>query len=415
MSLIRQKINHSCLQGSSKLLNSDELLLDLGLQPVSNRFLPVGTDEKVPRYPIELCVSCTTGLIHLGKTFPVKELTPRYNWLTCFEPEDHLDDLTERLIQLPGISHESVFGAYSFKDDSTLRRLKDRGYDKVWRIDPIKDLDIIDRSASVETYQSVFTSYRADRIRSRYGAADVFIVRHVIEHAFNLYEFIQAIRQLIKPNGYIVWELPDCERALVAGDCTMIWEEHVYYFTRFTIKQLLERSGFNFIHYESVPYPLENSIIAIVQNAQESTAPFEPDYDALAKELSRARRYSEVLSRRRLTVRHKLETMRREYGPIALFGAGHLSVAFLSLMNVSDLISCVMDDNPNKKGMRMPSGNMEIVDSEALYAGNIGVCLLSLNPQNHPIIRAKHQRFTETGGQFFSIFPGSDMYIEKLT
>ena len=168
-----------------------KLLLDLGLQPISNRFLSLDSNESVPYYPMRLMLQKDTGCIHLEKPFPVEELKPRYDWLTCFEPEDHLDDLVERIINLPGISQESIFGAYSFKDNSTLQRIKNHGYLNQWRIDPEADLGIIDICASVETYQDEFTVAKAQQIRQRHGSADVMIVRHVIEHTYNLPTFLE--------------------------------------------------------------------------------------------------------------------------------------------------------------------------------------------------------------------------------
>lgn len=397
-----------------RLESSGDLLVDFGPQPVSNRFLSISNLTEAPRFPLQLRICKGTGLIHLGETFPIEELKPRYEWLTCFEPEDHLDDLVETLISLPNINRDSVFGAYSFKDDSTLRRLGDRGYGKVWRIDPERDLGVTDSCANVETYQSVLTPVRAAQIRERYGAADVLIVRHVVEHAYNLPEFIQFIRDLIKPGGYIVWELPDCERALSVGDCTTVWEEHVFYFTSYTFRQLLHAAGFTVVYYKSVPYVLEDSIVAIVQDASPGVVIVDPDCQVVEAEVARALGFAKTLVSRRAGVRKKLEAIRRERGPIALFGAGHLSVAFLSLMEVADLISCVLDDNPNKKGMRMPIGALEIKGSEALYSGQISTCLLGLNPQNQPKVVANHPRFIGQGGVFASIFLGSALDLERV-
>lgn len=391
-----------------------ELLTDFGLQPVSNRFLPPGSTTSAPCFPLQLRVNPDTGLIHLGKPFPVEELRPQFDWLTCFEPEDHLDDLAKRLSLLPGVTPASLFGAYSFKDDSTLRRLERLGFSNNWRIDPLLDLDISNACANVETYQIELTPTKAGEISARRGAADVLIVRHVVEHANNLPIFIDAIRHLVRPGGYIVWELPDCERALSAGDCTTIWEEHIYYFTRSTFKQLLLKSGFSIFHYESVNYPLENSLVAIVQQASPSTTFTSIDAAEVADELARARDFAKSLTHRKATIRTKLEAIRRRYGPIAMFGAGHLSVAFLSLMECADLVSCVLDDNPHKKGMLMPIGGLAILGSDTLYSREIGVCLLGLNPQNQPKVLAKHQRFVGQGGIFASIFPGSELALDDI-
>jgi hypothetical protein len=396
------------------LASCGELLIDFGLQPVSNRFLAVDSPASVPLFPLQLRVDPDTGLVHQGQPFPVDAIRPHYDWLTCFEPEDHLDALAETLTRLPGVTASSIFGAYSFKDDTTLRRLERLGYAKNWRIDPARDLGVMDERANVETYQLALTVDKARAIRARRGPADVMIVRHVVEHAYDLPAFIEAIRALVSPGGYIVWELPDCERALSAGDCTTVWEEHVYYFTAHTFRALLQECGFSIVYYESVNYALENSLVAIVQEAQPNATPVTPDLPQVATEVARARRYAHSVLQRRIAVRNQLLAMRAEYGPLAMFGAGHLSVAFLSLMGVADLFACVIDDNPNKKGLLMPVGGLPITGSDVLYAGEIKVCLLGLNPQNQPKVVAKHPRFVDQGGIFASIFPGSERDLERM-
>jgi hypothetical protein len=90
------KTSHN-LVGSGKKPRPD--LLDFGLQPVSNRFLS-GT-ETAPSFPLALEVEEESGLIRLAKPFPGDELRPRYPWLTCFEPEDHLDKLVQQMAELP--------------------------------------------------------------------------------------------------------------------------------------------------------------------------------------------------------------------------------------------------------------------------------------------------------------------------
>ena len=133
----------------NNLESADEKLVDFGLQPVSNRFTLPDSKDAVPSFPLQLRVNTDTGLVHLGQPFPLGEVKPRYDWLTCYEPEDHLDNLVEKLIELPNITKQSVFGAYSFKDDSTLCRLEQLGFINNWRIDPKLDLGISDVCANV--------------------------------------------------------------------------------------------------------------------------------------------------------------------------------------------------------------------------------------------------------------------------
>lgn len=394
------------------LSTSGRPLIDFGLQPVSNRFLAPRGHLCAPAFPLALRVDEEDGLIHLAEPFPLDELRPRFSWLTCFEPEAHLDDLVDRLVSLPGIFKESRIGAYSFKDDTTLRRLEGRGYANTWRIDPEADLGVADPLANVETYQLHFQPAQAEKIRVRRGTSDIFIVRHVLEHSYDLPAFLQACKKLIRPGGYIIFEVPDCTRALELADYTTVWEEHVFYFTPETLRSSLSAADFQIDHFESVEFPFENSLIAITR-VTDKPAPAVSLATAKA-EITRAIYFADSFKKRQASVQNRLKKARSELGPIAMFGAGHLSVAFLSLMEISDQIEFVVDDNPNKKGMRMPVGHLSIMGSEALYERGIRVCLLSLNPQNQPNVIKGHARFAVAGGKFASIFPGSDHELEAV-
>ena len=390
-----------------------KLSLDFDLQPVSNRFYSLNSDQVAPKFPLGIEIDSESGLIKLKSPFPVEELKPRHGWLTCFEPEDHLDNLVDKLIKLPRINNNSVIGAYSFKDDSTIERLNDRGYHQTWRIDPDSDL-CVDKMANVETYQQVFTLSKSMQIKEKYGAADILLVRHVVEHAYDISKFVEAISLLIKPNGYIVWELPSCEKYLVNGDCTMIWEEHTHYFTQFTFREFLEKEGFCIDSLNVIPYPLEDCIVAVTRKEHNRNKGIPFDRKGVEIEIERAKKYIELLNSNKISIPSKLEEIHNKYGSIVMFGAGHFSVAFISILGIEHLIDFVIDDNSNKKGKKLPGGSIPIVGSDILYQKNIKVCLLGLNPQSHYKIIGKHKEFVENGGLFLSIFPGTDQYFEDI-
>ena len=390
-----------------------KLSLDFDLQPVSNRFYSLNSDQVAPKFPLGIEIDSESGLIKLKSPFPVEELKPRHGWLTCFEPEDHLDNLVDKLIKLPRINNNSVIGAYSFKDDSTIERLNDRGYHQTWRIDPDSDL-CVDKMANVETYQQVFTLSKSMQIKEKYGAADILLVRHVVEHAYDISKFVEAISLLIKPNGYIVWELPSCEKYLVNGDCTMIWEEHTHYFTQFTFREFLEKEGFCIDSLNVIPYPLEDCIVAVTRKEHNRNKGIPFDRKGVEIEIERAKKYIELLNSNKISIPSKLEEIHNKYGSIVIFGAGHFSVAFISILGIEHLIDFVIDDNSNKKGKKLPGGSIPIVGSDILYQKNIKVCLLGLNPQSHYKIIGKHKEFVENGGLFSSIFPGTDQYFEDI-
>lgn len=390
----------------------DELTIKFGCQPVANRFLKTA-QEKSPAYFMNLSFSQDTSLIKLNDPFPLDEIKPRFDWLTCYEPEDHLDEFVEELIHLPGISKNSVFAGYSFKDSSLLQRLERLGYSKSWILDPADDLEVVDTCASIETYQSKMSIKRSDLISKRRGKADVFIARHVLEHAYNLDIFLEAVKKLVHEDGYLIFEVPDCRKPLELGDPTMAWEEHLYYFTSLTFRQLLMRNGLSFVSYKVINYPLEDCLLAIVKisNAQLTCLPDSLEYEI---ELERFKRYANLIKDRKKSIQKLMMLIATKFGKVAIFGAGHASVAFLSYMGISHLVKYVVDDNPNKNALVMPIGGIQIVGSEILNNDTLRVCLLALNPQNQQKVIEKNSRFMERRGIFSSIFPVSNNYIEAL-
>jgi len=392
--------------------NKPDFKINFGLKPVSNRFLS-NRNEKVPSFPLGLSINSETGLVSIEKPFPVDEIKPRFDWISCFEPEEHLDALVEKLINLPGINNNSSIGAYSFKDDSTIDRLNKKGFNNTWRIDPEDDL-CVDKFSSIETYQQEFTIKKSIEIKKKYSPADIFIVRHVVEHAYNINSFIEAIRLLIKPNGYILWELPSCEKALTNGDCTMIWEEHIYYFTKYTFRQFLANQKFYVNSLYTINYPMEDCIVAITQELASKNKNTPSNRANVLVEIERAKKYIEIIKKNITVIPNKLSSIRKKYGKIAIFGAGHASVAFISILGIENLIDFVIDDNPNKINKNLPAGNIQIIDSSALYKNDIAICLLGTNPQSHIKIIDKHKDYVNIGGVFASIFPDTELYFEDI-
>ena len=76
--------------------------VSFGKQPPSNRFLPPGVDSLAPEefFPLNLgyCMHCDT--MQLVDRMPIELVRPRYNWLVYNEPEEHLDDVANKLTGL---------------------------------------------------------------------------------------------------------------------------------------------------------------------------------------------------------------------------------------------------------------------------------------------------------------------------
>jgi hypothetical protein len=401
------------VKGGCFLCRSDELtpLLDVGPQPISNRFLRT-PDEPEERFPIALrqCGAC--GVVQIHTPVPARALIPPYDWITYNEPEGHLDELVDVLLELPGLGSGALAGGVSFKDDSTLARLARRGL-RTWRLDLRQDLEVPDAGSGhgVETIQDRLTPRAAERIVEHRGAVDVLVVRHILEHASLPLDFLAALKILTKPGGYLVIEVPDCSRAMDGCDYTTIWEEHTLYFTPETFHYGVSFAACDIIRSANYPYPFENSLVAIAQANGERRRGLPPS-SAVASERHRGLAFGRSFPEYREKMRRFLRDHRRNRGPIALFGAGHLACMFVNVFDVADAIDVIIDDNPHKRGLYMPGSRLLIAGSSVLLDEPITLCLLSLNPIGEEKVIEKNAAFVERGGTFASIFPASARALE---
>jgi hypothetical protein len=381
-----------------------ETLLDFGSQTLSNRFLdsPSQAQEKF-HFELGQCQRC--GLIQITRPVSPGQLKAPFDWIRYNEQEAHLDQVVERACRLPGVTVDSVIGSISFKDDTTVARFKNRGFHHVWRIESENDLGVADAAAGLETIQDRLTSSQANTVAEKRGRADILIVRHILEHAHDPAAFSDALGRLVNPGGYLVFEVPDCAPALERLDYTMYWEEHIVYFTPELFDQGLAAWGFPVIESTCFPYANENSLVAIVRPGPVS--PASPSGGPGTDRLKRCgRNYADQFPAYRRRAGAALERRRNEKCKIAIFGAGHLSCAWINFLGVGESLDFVVDDHPKKKGMFMPGSGLPILESAELIHRKVGLCLLSLSPESEAKVVQKNQAYLENGGSFASIFPG---------
>lgn len=344
-------------------------VMDLGPQPICSRYLSTPDDnEYLHLLIIGQCEKCR--VIQLVDPIPASELKPRFDWITYNEPEGHLDDLAGVIADLPGIKNGSRVSGTSYKDNSLLKRLSDKGMKAV----------------------------------ENNGKADVVIARHIVEHMYDPLAFIEKIKKRLSPGGFLVLEAPDFRPSLDKYDYSTIWEEHLFYFTRETFQGLFGFSGMFVQYFNSIPYMLENAMVGIGKIGDQKIK-------ASAKK-EQISGYINSFEQKKSELRRTLSGFRKKKGKIAVFGSGHLACTFVNLFGLKDLVEFFADDNPHKQGLFMPGSHLPILSSGALIEKEIKLGLLSVSFESEGKVIKNNAGFTKNGGSFASIFPASSMALK---
>lgn len=387
-------------------------LLDFGLVPLTNRFTTPGA-ANADHAPLRLGQCRRCGLVQLIGPAAAEVLRARVPWIAYQEPEAHLDDVAERLVKLPGIGPKSVAVGLSIKDDTTLRRLRSRGIGSVWRVDAAADLGATDPCAGIESLPERFDSDVAARLAADAGQADLVVVRHVLEHAADLARFVAAVKRMVRPDGFVVLEVPNCARSFVLHDYSLPWEEHVAYFTPATFRMTLEATGFEIVSLVDYPYPRENSLVAVCRlGAAGHLAAASPEL--LIAETRRAVDYADAFTAAQAKCEAYLGEVVAAGGKVAVFGAGHASIMAMHLLRLAPYIDCFFDDDPNKQGLIVPGTAIPILPSAELSKRNLTLCLLGIGREAAQRVVERRTDFTAQGGRFASLFPADPQSLASI-
>lgn len=384
--------------------------LDLGQQPICNRFL-ASRDEPEEKFPfvVAQCLDC--GVLQLEEVAPPDALRPRYPWITYREAEGHLDEMVQDILRVSAISSDARVIGSNYKDTTVIERFQKLGYSRAVMLDPRAHLEVDADRVEIETVQDRLTESRCARIADALGPADVVVMRHVIEHAHDIHRFARAVRALVKPGGLAVFEVPDFRPSLLNFDYSTLWEEHVFCFTAATLPATCARLGFEPLLVKIYPYAIENALVAMVR-VPERLEERAVTVENLAYELECGRQYGDRHPSLAKRMQDYLDRFTREAGPVAVFGAGHLTIKFINFMGIAPFIRFVADGDPNKIGKYMPGSRLPILHPDELFRQGIRLCLLGLSAESEARIRKAFSAFTDSGGRFASISPISPTRLE---
>ena len=317
---------------------------------------------------VTLGVSTTTGLASLLSTLSPESLVHEHAWLSLSEPQAHLPQVVTALADRVGhLSKVSVLGL-SEKDASTLALLEPL----VARTSIVSWSD--SRPDCTVTRQDWVSSQYSQRVPPE-NRADVVVCRHLLEHAYDLKAFLDGLFHLLAPGGQILIEVPNCERSMQTGDYTILWEEHVHYFTPDSLRSTLEALGW------TVDLLLANTadgedVLWCFSRPTVQTLPPSPLIQS-TRGLQITQKFCGQYSLVRQAISERLRDSRRDR--VVFFGANHVTSTVLDLLMPGDQPVVVLDDSQHKQGRQVSRRRVTVVSLEEARIGPSDLLLIAIN------------------------------------
>ncbi len=378
------------------------LLFALDDLPISH-YLRKTRDDPDPRFSVgfECCGDC--GLLQIVDAIPADLIYGEADtYTTGFQRPRHLEDLITTAVARQDPARAIDIGC---NDGALLEALRRAGYRQVVGVEPNPVAAAAARAKGHEVHTSYLTPELATRLVTESGAFDTVYARHVVEHVSDLASFFDAIRILLRPDGFLVAELPDVEEGLALGSPAILWEEHVSYFTRALAEYMLERFGFRISDRRR--YVFGGGSLAFV--AQKKAVPAHctvarPDPSATIATLHR---FVAGMFKQKSEMRNLVSLARSNGYRILVYGAAPRSCLLVSVCQIAGMIDLVVDDRQDIHGRLMPGTQCVVhpLKEVASEAGGKILCLLGVGSENEFKVRAKLEAAVEARLAFVSLFP----------
>jgi hypothetical protein len=240
---------------------------------------------------------------------------------------------------------------------------------------------------------------------ARSGKFDLVVARQVLEHLVDFENFFECVKLALRDDGLLFIDVPDFAPGSAVGDVSVLWEEHVSYFTEPTLLALLARHGFEPVSVKK--YNFSGGSLAIAaRRAAGATAASTASSGVGERFGQRAREYGARL-------RPLLERARGNGADIAIYGAGCRACTFTNTHKMSDLIRLSVDDQRERQGMFLPGTRIPIASPEQLNGSSAPlICLLAVNQENEAVVSDRLRANLKRPLHIASIFAPSDIWGE---
>ena len=391
----------------------DLTLVDLGMQPPSNAYLPrPDAPEKV--FPLKAMVCRTCRLVQLSEAVPPDAIFHAdYAYFSSYSDSwvAHARAYAEAMTGRFGLDAGSKVVEVASNDGYLLQHFVQADI-PVLGVDPAAGCAEAARAKGVETEVAFFNTETATRLRDAGHAADLIAANNVLAHVPDIRGFVSGFPILLKPDGVLTVEFPHLLSLLDGTQFDTIYHEHYFYLSLLAVEAVFAACGLRVFDVEEIP--THGGSLRVFACRAESDA--HPDGPGLARVRDREAAaslgtdaayagFEAKCGAVRDGLRSFLAEARARGETVVGYGAAAKGNTLLNYAGIgADDIRFVCDRNPAKQGCYLPGSHVAVRSPEALAAARPDyVLILPWNIRDE--VAAQLAEIRNWGGRFAVAVP----------
>ena len=357
--------------------NLTHTFVDLGSSPPSNSYLTHETIKKAEKwYPLKTLVCEKCWLVQTEDFVGTEEMfSEDYAYFSSFSKSwlDHAEKYIDLMIDRYKLSAQSNIVEVAANDGYLLQFAKERKV-PCYGIEPTHSTAMAAKKKGVEVIEDFFGVELANNLKNQGRQADLMVANNVLAHVPNINDFIQGFSILLNKNGVATFEFPHLLNLVIKKQFDTIYHEHYSYLSLIAVKKIFEANGLHIFDIDELPthggslriyaqrdnmkhYKVSDAVHDVYKKEIQhgvNTLDFYKDFQIKSEEI-------------KFNLLSFLIEARSKGENVIAYGAAAKGNTIMNFSGIhSDLISCVVDKNPNKSGKFMPGSRIPIVDESII-------------------------------------------------
>ena len=387
--------------------------LDLGRQPIANKFLKEDEYEGEFFYDLKVIFDEDTKLVSL-KDFVKPELmfNEDYAYSTSMSyPMVKHFELTANMLK-EEFNPKTVLEIGS--NDGPF--IKNFGTEISICVEPCENFAKKTTDMGYRSYISFWDTDVSHGIKEIHGEMDLVYAANCICHIQNLDECFAAVKNILSKDGVFVFEDPSLLRMLERGSYDQIYDEHAHIFSIMALDNILMNNGLKIFRVDNLSVHGGSNRVYVSHLPVHTFLRFRPveisvkenlqrEYDFGIDNFQTYEIFSERVNKSKNDLVELLTKLKDEGKRVVSIGATSKSTTVFNYCGINkSLIECITDTTPDKQGMLSPGSYIPIVDRGLVNLNNYDYAFLGAwNFKD--VIANKEREFVENGGKFITHVP----------
>lgn len=393
-----------------------EAFLDLGMQPISERFLAPDDTAGEFFYPLKVgqCAACT--MVQLLNEVPRHLMFhadyPFYSSSSSAMTE-HFTEFARDLLATELTRPDPLVVEIGCNDGIMLRTVAQAGVRHLG-FEPSAQVADMARAAGVRVRVEFFEESTAAQARAEHGSATVIYAANTLCHIPYLDSVFRGVDALLDQDGVFVVEDPYLGDIVAKTSFDQIYDEHFYLFSAQSVQAAADRFGFELVDVQRLPVHGGEVRYTIARTG--ARRPSAAVRRLLAQESASdladpatLRAFAANVGRISSDLVQMLTRLRADGYRVVGYGATAKSATVTNFCGIGpELVSFISDTTPAKQNLLTPGMHIPVRPPEAFSDPYPDYALLFA--WNHAEeIMAKEHAFRQAGGRWLLYVP--DVHI----